>query len=79
MRALCAALDAVDAAEKALRNALLKIECDEDANALSTAKAYQVLSQNEMAMLRCAADALEAIVPREAWPIPDYCDLLFDL
>ena len=79
VRALCAALDAVDAAEKALRNALLKIECDEDANALSTAKAYQVLSQNEMAMLRCAADALEAIVPREAWPIPDYCDLLFDL
>ena len=32
-----------------------------------------------MAALREAADELEELVPQTYWPMPDYCELLFDL
>ncbi|MEG1125794.1 MAG: glutamine synthetase III [Oscillospiraceae bacterium] len=79
LQRLCALIDELDDAENALRCALANIIAAEDKDALATAKAYKALSENEMFAVRNAADSLEAIVPQSYWPIPDYCDLLFDL
>ena len=41
--------------------------------------ACRALREHEMAALREAADELEELVPQTYWPMPDYCELLFDL
>ena len=43
------------------------------------ADACRALREHEMAALREAADELEELVPQTYWPMPDYCELLFDL
>ena len=42
-------------------------------------QACRALREHEMAALREAADELEELVPQTYWPMPDYCELLFDL
>ena len=41
--------------------------------------AEMCIRDSEMAALREAADELEELVPQTYWPMPDYCELLFDL
>ncbi|MEG0167823.1 MAG: glutamine synthetase type III, partial [Ruthenibacterium sp.] len=75
---LCVAIDTAVGATEALRRALDVIDSaqmGEKARAL----ACRALANSEMRAVRCAADALEMQVPQSDWPIPDYCELLFDL
>ena len=38
-----------------------------------------IVTPQSSATLREAADELEELVPQTYWPMPDYCELLFDL
>ena len=75
---LCVTIDKTAGAMEALRRAL---------HALDTAHLGEKgpggrlprAAQHEMAALREAADELEELVPQTYWPMPDYCELLFDL
>ncbi len=60
-----------------LSKALANIPHNGDAR--ETALAFRSLASHEMSRLRCAADQLEEAMPEQAWPIPGYSELLFDL
>lgn len=47
--------------------------------AKQTALAFSQLASNQMPALRLAVDKLESMMPQQAWPIPSYNELLFDL
>ncbi len=75
---LCAVLDRTADATHALRKALNDLD-QSHLGEKARAEACRSLRENEMAALRLAADELEQQVPQTYWPMPDYCDLLFDL
>ncbi|MEG2164643.1 MAG: glutamine synthetase III [Ruthenibacterium sp.] len=75
---LCVAIDTAVGATEALRRALDLIDSSQMGEK-ARAIACRTLASSEMRAVRCAADALEMQVPQSDWPIPDYCELLFDL
>lgn len=75
---LCATLDKAAGALEALRRALAELDAAEMSE-MQRAYACRDLAAKEMAVLRIAVDELETQVPQTYWPIPDYCELLFDL
>lgn len=75
---LCVTIDTAVGATEALRRALDAIDTAKMGEK-ARAVAFRALASNEMRALRHAADALEMQVPQSDWPIPDYCELLFDL
>ena len=75
---LCATLDRTAGSVEALRRALAALDST-TMSELERALACRSLACVEMTAVRSAADALEAQVPQTYWPIPDYCELLFDL
>lgn len=76
---LCKAIDTLSDAADALKSGIDVIDCLPHGDVLARANAYKQLAQTEMATVRQAADLLESLVPQTWWPMPDYCDLLFDL
>lgn len=77
--ALSSAIDNLFEAAQKMKNALEVVEALPHDDVLCSANAYNQLAKNEMEALRTAADNLEGYVPQTYWPMPDYCDLLFDL
>ena len=75
---LCVTLDETAGAVEALRRALAELDSTET-DELTRARAFRKLAGKEMAACRAACDTLETLVPQSDWPIPDYCELLFDL
>ncbi len=75
---LCVAIDEAEGANEALRRSLETLE-KKCGTAAEIADACRKLYDNEMHSLRYHIDALELLIPKKFWPIPDYCDLLFDL
>lgn len=76
---LSTAIDELFNASQKTKNALDIIDALPHDDVLCCANAYKQLAKNEMEALRAAADNLEAYVPQTYWPMPDYCQLLFDL
>lgn len=77
--ALSAAIDNLYDTSQKMKNALEVVQALPHDDILCSANAYKQLAKNEMEALRTAADNLEKYVPQTYWPMPDYCDLLFDL
>lgn len=75
---LCEALDDLSAAAEALGTRIACVEAMHG-DELACAEACRTMADGEMAACRAAADRLETLVPQSDWPIPDYCELLFDL
>lgn len=61
-----------------LRKAVEKAGND-NCDALKRAEAYSKLVIPAMEALRADADRLEAIIPRDLYPFPTYCELLFNV
>ena len=75
---LCVTIDKTAGAMEALRRALHALDTAH-LGEKARADACRALREHEMAALREAADELEELVPQTYWPMPDYCELLFDL
>ncbi len=84
---LAGAIDACAAAADKLDTALAAtgeaghgpLAADAADSTLAQAQAMQAVAHGEMAALRAACDALEALVPENRWPVPGYSDLLYDI
>ena len=63
----------------ALQDALASVSGSFDPDELITAQSYHSITQNEMARLRLSVDTLEGLMSDEAWPIPNYNEMLFAL
>ncbi len=48
-------------------------------NLVEKANKLYIVSKDNLSQLRNAVDTLEAIIPKNKWPMPTYTDLLFDL
>jgi glutamine synthetase len=75
---LCVTIDEAEGANEALRRSLEILE-KKSGTAAEIAAECRKLADKEMCNLRTHIDALELLIPKKVWPIPDYCDLLFDL
>ncbi|NCC08377.1 MAG: glutamine synthetase type III [Clostridia bacterium] len=75
---LCVTIDEAEGANEALRRSLEILE-KKSGTAAEIAAECRKLADKEMCNLRTHIDALELLIPKKFWPIPDYCDLLFDL
>ncbi len=75
---LCVTIDKTVGAVEALRRALEELDASHMGE-LARAEACRSLAAKEMPAVRFAADELERQVPQTYWPIPDYCEMLFDL
>ena len=76
MEKLCVTIDKTAGAMEALRRALHALD-PAHLGEKARADACRALREHEMAALREAADELEALLPKEAWPFPVYGDILF--